>query len=96
MSNLHLNLKGEYFDKIKTGKKKWEYRLYNNYWKKRLTCENGVRFKRFTNIILRRGYPAKDDLGKQIIRPFKEIKITTILHPHFGKDAVDVFAIKVN
>ena len=34
--HLHLNLKGEYFHAIRAGKKVEEYRLYNDYWRKRL------------------------------------------------------------
>lgn len=34
--DLHLNLKGEYFHAIRAGKKVEEYRLYNEYWRKRL------------------------------------------------------------
>lgn len=34
--HLHLNLKGEYFHAIRAGKKVEEYRLYNEYWRKRL------------------------------------------------------------
>lgn len=34
--DLHLNLKGEYFHAIRAGKKVEEYRLYNDYWRKRL------------------------------------------------------------
>lgn len=33
--HLHLNLKGEYFHAIRAGKKVEEYRLYNDYWRKR-------------------------------------------------------------
>ena len=33
---LYLPLKGKWFDLIKAGKKSFEYRLYNEYWKKRL------------------------------------------------------------
>ena len=34
--NLQLALNGEYFDAIKSGDKLEEYRLYNDYWNKRI------------------------------------------------------------
>ena len=34
--NLHLNLKFEYFDAIREGRKPFEYRIDNEYWRKRL------------------------------------------------------------
>ena len=33
---LTFNLKKEWFEKIKSGEKTHEYRLYNSYWEKRL------------------------------------------------------------
>jgi len=94
MSYLFLNLKGEYFDQIKAGTKQVEYRLYNEYWKKRLL--DGGRFKEWEKIVIRRGYPRADDHTKQIMRNWRGMSIETITHPHFGKDPVKVFAIRVN
>ncbi|BCE02962.1 ASCH domain-containing protein [Marinicellulosiphila megalodicopiae] len=88
---LHLNLKGEYFHQIKCGEKKYEYRLFNNYWKKRLTHP-----VTFSEIVIKLGYPKSDDKEKIICRPWKGFEVTTITHPHFGDDPVQVFAIKVN
>ncbi len=36
MANLQLAVKGEYFDAMIRGEKTEEYRLCNDYWKKRL------------------------------------------------------------
>lgn len=36
MANLQLAVKGEYFDAMIRGEKTEEYRLFNDYWKKRL------------------------------------------------------------
>ncbi len=94
MAYLHLNLKGEYFDKIKAGEKNWEYRLYNEYWKKRLMKD--ASFKSWEKIVIKRGYPKSNDHEKQIMRPWVGAIITTIEHPHFGPDPVKVFAIRVN
>lgn len=63
--DLHLNLKGEYFDAILSKEKMWEYRLYNDYWKKRLIAN------RYKRIVLKRGYPKKDDTANQLIRPYQ-------------------------
>lgn len=90
MASLHLNLKGEYFDQIKNGTKLEEYRLYNDYWKKRLIDRH------YDQIILKRGYPRGDDLEKQCVREWAGFSVKTITHPHFGVDPIKVFAIKVN
>jgi len=95
MSYLYLNLKGEYFDEIKSGVKKLEYRFYNNYWKKRL-MPNGYVSKEWEGIIIRRGYPKKHDYEKQMHRPWAGLSVETITHPHFGGEPVKVFAIRVN
>ena len=89
MKALILNLKKEYFQEIKSGVKKEEYRLYNPYWIKRL--EN----KTFSKIIIKLGYPRKDDKDKEIIFPWNGYKIKTILHKHFGEEPVEVYAIKL-
>jgi hypothetical protein len=90
MNDLCLNLKGEYFDEISSLDKKWEFRLYNEYWKNRLIG------KKFARIVLKRGYPRKDDMSRQLIRPWQSYVVKMITHPHFGPDPVRVFAIKVN
>ena len=90
MAFLHLNLKGEYFDQIASGEKVEEYRLVNAYWQKRLF------FKRYEGIVIKKGYPKKDDSSRTIERFWRGWKIKTITHPHFGPDPVEVFAIRVN
>jgi hypothetical protein len=93
MAYLFLNLKGEYFDAIKSGEKTVEYRLYNKYWKRRLL--DGPTFKKWDKIVIRRGYPRSDDHTRQIIRAWRGAWIETITHPHFGDKPVKVFAIPV-
>lgn len=65
---LDLVVKGEWFDKIKSGEKSHEFRERNSYWDQRLEkslypieWENGVRFKStdYKVVRFRRGY-AKD------------------------------------
>jgi len=91
---LFLNLKGEYFDEIKAGNKDIEYRLYNQYWRRRLCV--GASFKEWEAIVIRRGYPRSDDHTKQIMRAWRGMTIETITHKHFGKQPVKVFAIRVD
>lgn len=87
MPDLRLNLKGVYFDQIKSGEKPFEYRLVNEYWKKRLVG------KRYDKVIFLRGYPKAGDADKTIVLPYAGYEIQTLTHPHFGKEEVTVFAI---
>lgn len=87
---LTLPIKLEYFDQIKSGEKLEEYRLYNDFWRKR------IEGKQFESILITKGYPKKDDHERRIKRPWRGYKVKTIKHPHFGKEPVKVFAIKVN
>lgn len=58
---LTFNLKKEWFEKIKSGEKTHEYRLYTPYWEKRL-CK---RMKDYT-ICIACGYPKKDDKRRRL------------------------------
>lgn len=89
MPTLHLNLKAEYFDAIAAGTKLLEYRLTTPFWRKRL--EGRV----FDAIELAKGYPARDDTARRLRLPWRGFEVQTITHPHFGDDAVEVFAIHV-
>lgn len=89
MADLHLNLKGEYFDQIKAGVKPFEYRLAAK-WLKRLEG------KTFDRIQIKRGYPKTGDQARIIERPWLGYERQTITHPHFGAEPVDVLAIRVN
>lgn len=90
MADLHLAVKGEYFDAMKRGEKPKEYRLYTAYWTKRLVGRS------YDRLIITRGYPRKDDADRRIVVPYDGYDIETITHPHFGAEPVKVFAIKVN
>lgn len=90
MSTLHLPLKGIYFDQIKRGEKVEEYRKANRYWAKRLEGRS------YLNIELTKGYPHKADTSRRISRPWLGCRKTTITHPHFGPDPVEVYAVRVN
>ena len=62
MADLHLNLKGEYFDDIKAGTKPWEYRLASK-WLKRLAD------KSFDRVFVKRGYSKAGDMDRIVERP---------------------------
>lgn len=55
---LVLHVKKIWFDKIKSGKKKIEYRKYNDYWRTRLLN------KKYSSILILCGYPKKNGLGQ--------------------------------
>lgn len=89
MADLHLPLKAEYFDAIKAGTKPEEYRLVTDYWRKRLEGRT------YDRIVLTRGYPRRDDASRRLVLPWRGYVVKTLTHPHFGPDAVEVFAIRV-
>lgn len=90
MKALRLPLKRQYFEEIKSGEKKHEYRLYNDYWKKRLMGKD------FSHIVLTLGYPKAGDPNRTLNRPWLGFNIKTIQHSEFGEEPVKVFAIRVN
>lgn len=87
---LHLALIGEYFDAIKNGEKKEEYRLVTNYWWKRLQG------REYDEIHLTKGYPPKNSTSRRLVRPWRGCEMKMIQHQHFGAERVKVYAIKVN
>lgn len=88
MADLHLNLKGEYFDQIRAGTKHFEYRLASK-WLKRLEG------KPFERLFIKRGYPKSGDQERILELPWQGYEIQNITHPHFGQDPVEVCAIHV-
>lgn len=89
MRTLLLPLKSEYFDAIKAGTKTTEFRLCTHHWTARLQKAP------FRKIVLTRGYPPAGDTENRIERPWRGFVRTTITHPHFGDEPVEVFAIDV-
>lgn len=74
---LHLTLKKKWFDMIKSGEKKEEYREIKDYWVKRLKEMSLTRleaFKHFDTVTFKNGY-AKD--APEITLEFKGIEIGT-------------------
>ena len=90
MGDLTLPLNGVYFDQIKAGTKVEEFRLRTPFWIKRLAGRT------YDRIVLTRGYPKSDDHERRLVLPWRGLRETTVTHPHFGPDPVEVFAIRVN
>jgi hypothetical protein len=91
MADLHIPIKGEYFDQIRNGTKTEEYRLRNDYWERRL------RGRVFERVILTRGYPKGGGVEDEtrLTLPWRGYREKTITHPHFGDEPVPVYAIAV-
>jgi len=85
---LHLHLKYEYFDEIKSGAKKEEYREAER-WEEKL-CRNN-----YTKIRLYRGYSPVSP-ATILDLPYKGFIFKKITHPHFGPDEIAVCAIDVS
>ena len=86
MKILIINIKRKYFDQIKNGEKKEEYRLITKYWIDRL--EN----KEYDFIRFQNGY--NRDSEKFIIEYLGIVK-KEIQHEFFGDKSVQVFAIQL-
>lgn len=86
---LTLALKGVYFDAIKACSKPEEFRLVTPYWRRRLEG------RAYDQIVLTRGYPRADDAERRLVLPWRGYRLTSLIHPHFGPDLVEVFAIRV-
>ncbi|MBU0917871.1 MAG: ASCH domain-containing protein [Gammaproteobacteria bacterium] len=90
MADLILPLKACYFNAIKAGTKPEEFRLCTPYWRRRLEGRT------FDRIVLTLGYPKRNEHERRLIRPWRGYRVTTITHPHFGPEPVQVFAINVS
>ena len=89
MATLTLALKAQYFDEIKAGTKKFEYRKITEYWKKRLVE------RKYDTIVFTKGYPKRDDLSRRIEFPYRGYEVHTITHEFFGNVPALVFAIRI-
>ncbi|MEI4262765.1 ASCH domain-containing protein [Roseovarius sp. D0-M9] len=87
---LHLPVKAEYFYQIQSGAKTEEFRLVTPYWTKR------IEGKDFDQIEIILGYPAKADTERRMKRPWRGYRRTTITHPEFGPELVEVYAIRID
>ena len=87
---LYLPLKREYFDAIKAGTKKFEYRRASKHWEARIDG------KSFDKIVLTLGYPKGKDKSRRLVRPWRGYVRRRITHPEFGNESVMVYAVRVN
>lgn len=85
---LILNLKKEYFEDIKNGKKLYEYRIVKEFWRKRLSHD-------YETIEIRMGYPKSTDKDKIILFYWDGYNEEIITHKEFGNEPVSVFAISL-
>jgi len=76
---LHLTLRKEPFDEIRSGEKTIEYRDYKEHWIKRLMNADGS-FKSYDLVLFKNGYQSA---APQMLVEFKGIKI--ISDPDWGK-----------
>lgn len=86
--NLFLHVKEKYFNQIKSGEKKEEYRLVKPYWIERLN-------RNYDGIYVFRGYPKKDSWSPENFMRFPWMGIATrmIKHEEFGDHLIQVFVI---
>lgn len=91
IATLTLPVNGEYFDQIKAGTKDEEFRLVTDFWQKRIAG------RVYDRVVLTRGYPKGGGVEGEtrLTRCWRGYRYAIITHPHFGTDAVRVFAIDV-
>ena len=89
MNILTLNLNKEYFDEIKSGIKKEEYREVKDYWNKRLS-------KKYDYIVIKCGYPNVADISKELWFKWNGFIKKKINHKHFENKEIEVYAINLN
>ena len=87
---LYLPVKAVYFHQVVAGTKPEEFRLVTPFWRKRL--EGQV----YDFVELTLGYPAREDHSRRYRQPWRDYRVVTITHPHFGPAPVEVFAIRVS
>ena len=90
MADLILPVKRIYFEQMRDGTKPDEFRLANDYWRRRLVGRN------YDRVIVTLGYPSRDDEARRLVRPWRGYEQRTITHELFGPHAVEVFAIHIN
>jgi hypothetical protein len=90
MTYLILPVKRKYFKQIQEGRKPFEYRLFNDYWKKRLIGKN------YNNVIFTLGYPKRTDHSRRIVKPYKGYELQTVTHEEWNFIPQEVFAIYVH
>lgn len=89
MKILDLVLKKEWFDMIKNGNKREEYREIKPYWTKRLIDKDG-NFKSFTHVKFRNGYT-----NNFVVFRIKDIHIGKGKEEWGGEPNTDVYVIEI-
>jgi hypothetical protein len=112
MKDLILILKKRFYNEIKSGEKKWDYRIATPEWKSRLEGKEGEE-KAFNGILCKMGYPKKGDTEKELRRHWKGFVKMDIEDERFPKTLIgplremfkgrikegkkiEVYAIRVN
>ncbi len=85
--NLHLAVKKKWFDQIKAGTKILEYRLDNDYWRKRLINRD------YDKLIITLGYPKKEDQERRIELEYYGYTMKTVVSEEWNNEPKRVFAI---
>lgn len=81
MATLTLPLKRKWFDMIKSGVKKEEYREINRYWVSRLVAAmvpftgTVLSFTNFGTLVFTLGYPKADDTERRLVFKNPQIRI---------------------
>ena len=89
---LVIHVKKKYFDQIKSGRKKRNTEKVSPYWIPRIMWKCNSLY----NIVIVCGYASwKKEPDMALIFPWKGYEIKTITHEEFGKEPVEVFALKL-
>lgn len=78
MKTLTISLKRQWFDMIKSGEKKEEYRDNSEYWQRRLYRSmdaNDAEFKQFDRLVFTLGYPKSGDKERRLVFNNPKIRI---------------------
>jgi len=87
MKDIRIPLKRKWYEQIVAGTKREEYRLYNDYWRKRLEGRT------YRNIIFTLGYPKADDESRHHVVPWRGYVLKTITSEEWNNEPKSVFAI---
>jgi hypothetical protein len=90
---LLLHVRSEFFEQIRSGVKAEEYRLDNAYWRKRLMHGSEGACLLFRSVVICNAY--KTGPENRLEFPWRGWRTMRLTHPHFGAEAVDVFAIRL-
>ena len=88
---LTFNLKKEWFEKIKSGEKTHEYRLYNPYWITRIS--NALLKSKEPQCCFACGYPQANDTEKRIYGKITNVQIIDGKHSDLEYEGTLVFKI---